>query len=136
MDNRDFLGSGWKFPLQIDPRTGKFAMSSREENIRESIEIILKTSLGERVMRPDFGTDAIDYVFAVREDSPAQTLAFELERDLVLQEPRIVDVKVNCTNPQVTDGSMVINIDYTVRSTNNRYNVVYPFFMENTDREA
>ena len=136
MDNRDFLGSGWKFPLQIDPHTGRFALSSHEDNIRESIEIILKTSLGERVMRPDFGTDAIDYVYSVKEESPAQTLAFELERELVLQEPRIADVAVSCSDPSAMDGSLLIDIAYTVRSTNNRFSMVYPFFMEDGNGEV
>ena len=62
MNGKAFLGRGLKFPLQVDPRTGMLAMSDQEEDIREAIGIILHTVQGERVMRPDFGSNIIDYV--------------------------------------------------------------------------
>ena len=133
MYNKDFLGKGWKFPLEIDPRTGHFAMSSHEDNIRESIEIIINTFVGERVMRPDFGSNAIDYVFAIDRDFPTYALAYELQKTLIIQEPRIDEVDVTSDKPSVVDGSIVINVAYTVRSTNNRYNQVYPFFMKGVE---
>lgn len=136
MYNRDFLGSGWKFPLEIDPRTGNFSLSSHEDNIRESIEIILRTYAGERVMRPDFGTDTINYLYAIPKDFPAEGLSFELQRALTLQEPRIVDVEVKSSEANRVDGSILVNISYTVRSTNNRYNLVYPFFLKGETAEV
>ena len=126
--SKDFLGTGWKFPLKIDPKTGRFAMSSHEENIVESIEIIIRTYLGERVMRPDFGSNTANYVFAIEKDFPAQSIAYELTQTLTLQEPRIRDVEVRTNGPDKTDGDLLINVEYVVRSTNNRYNHVYPFF--------
>ena len=136
MYNKDFLGSGWKYPLEIDPKTGHFSLSSHEDNIRESIEIILGTFVGERVMRPDFGTNTINYVFAVPKDFPAEGLSFELERALTLQEPRIMDVNVSSDGINHAEGSFLVNISYTVRSTNNRYNLVYPFFLRGDGTEV
>lgn len=130
MYQRDFLGCGWKFPLQIDPRTGHFAMSSYEENIQESVGIILRTYQGERVMRPEFGTQTADYTFAAANDSFQESLSYDLRRQLVLQEPRIQDISVSCEQDPGADGMLKVNIAYTVRSTNNRYNHVYPFYLK------
>ena len=69
MNGKEFLGRGLKFPLQVDPRTGKFAMVGQEEDIREAIGIILNTVQGERVMRPGFGSNVIEYTFAAASSS-------------------------------------------------------------------
>lgn len=130
MYNRDFLGSGLKFPLQVDPKTGRLAMSSQEDNIRESVGVILRTYRGERVMRPEFGTNTPDYAFAPSNYSMKESIAYELSRQLVVQEPRIRDVEVACQEPDGHSGALVIQVGYTVRSTNNRYNHVYPFYVD------
>lgn len=129
MNGKEFLGKGFKFPLQVDPRTGKFAMVSQEEDIREAIGIILNTVRGERVMRPGFGSNVIEYTFASASSSMLQSIAYEVREQLLLQEPRIVDVEVDCTEMDRMSGAIVIEVSYTVRSTNNRYNQVYPFYM-------
>lgn len=136
MYNKDFLGSGWKFPLEIDPKTGHFSLSDHEQNIRESIEIILGTFAGERVMRPDFGTNTMNYVYAIPKDFPAEGLSYELERTLILQEPRIVDVEVKSREVDRVEGTILVDVSYTVRSTNNRYNLVYPFFLGENGAEV
>ena len=127
MDSKDFLGRGLKFPLQIDPRTGKLAMVSHEEDIAEAIGIIIHTTRGERVMRPEFGSNVSEYAFAPTAFSAKESIAFDIREQLLLQEPRIVDVEVSCQETTAL-GTIVINVDYTVRSTNNRYNKVYPFY--------
>ena len=130
MYGKDFLGAGWKFPPQIDPKTGRIAMTSQEDNIRKSIGIILRTYRGERVMRPEFGTNTPDYAFAPSNYSLKESIAYELRRQLVVQEPRIRDIEVQCEEPSGHSGTLVIQVSYTVRSTNNRYNHVYPFYMD------
>lgn len=135
MNARDFLGGGWKFPLEIDAKTGHFSMSLHEDNIRESVEIILRTYVGERVMRPDFGSHTMDYVFSSDKDFPAQSLRADLERELTLQEPRITDVQVTSDADTRTTGELRVNISYTVRSTNNRYSKVYPFYQRHDLQE-
>lgn len=129
MYTKDFLGSGWSFPLRVDPRTGKIALSSQEDNIRQSVGIILRTCQGERVMRPEFGSNTMDYAFAPSNYSMKETIAYELREQLILQEPRIQDVQVTCEEPSGYDGALVVHVGYTVRSTNNRYNHVYPFYL-------
>ena len=120
MNGKEFLGRGLKFPLQVDPRTGKIAMADQEEDIREAIGIILRTGKGERVMRPDFGADTMDYAFAPASSSMTNSIAHELRLILLEQEPRIRDVEVECEQLDQHSGAVVIHISYTVRSTNNR----------------
>lgn len=135
MNEKAFLGRGLKFPLQVDPRTGMIAMSEQEEDIREAIGIILNTVQGERVMRPDFGTKVIEYTFAVASSSMFHSIAYEVREKLLLQEPRIQDVKVECREMNGLNGAIIVDVSYTVRSTNNRYNHVYPFYLtEGTDK--
>lgn len=129
MNGKEFLGQGLKFPLQVDPRTGKFAMVSQEEDIREAIGIILNTVQGERVMRPEFGSRIIEYTFASASSSMLQSIAHDVRERLLLQEPRIVDVEVVCRELNGMTGAIAVEVSYVVRSTNNRYNHVYPFYM-------
>lgn len=129
MNGKEFLGRGLKFPLQVDPRTGKFAMVDQEEDIREAIGIILNTMRGERIMRPHFGTNVVDYIFASATSTMMHSIAHDVREQLLLQEPRITDVQVSCREMNRLTGAIVVEISYTVRSTNNRYNNVYPFYM-------
>ena len=129
MKEKEFLGRGLKFPLQVDPRTGKIAMAEHEEDIREAIGIILRTTQGERVMRPEFGAKTLDYAFAPVSSSLTNSIAHELRLILLEQEPRIRDVEIRCEDLNQREGSVVIHVSYTVRSTNNRYNHVYPFYV-------
>ena len=129
MNGKEFMGRGLKFPLQIDPKTGKIAMVSEEEDIAEAIGIIIHTIQGERVMRPDFGSNVMDYTFSAASDSLRQSLAFDLREQLGYLEPRIDDIDVRCKDTDELEGAIVVEIAYRVRSTNNRYNRVYPFYV-------
>ena len=136
MDPYGFLGRGWKFPLQIDKKTGHIAMVSHEEDIREAIGIILNTYLGERVMRPDFGTNVADFLFNPMNQLTIQNMSGSLGTLLQVQEPRVQDVTVETSEgDDPYNGRIVFHIGYTVRNTNNRYNHVYPFYMDEGDQE-
>ena len=128
MNGREFLGRGVKFPLQVDPRSGKLAMSEAEEDIREAIRIILHMIRGERVMRPEFGSNVMDYVFAPASSSTRESLSAHVRDTLAMQEPRIADIQVNCREIGGVSGGLAVEVSYLVRSTNNRYNHVYPFY--------
>jgi phage baseplate assembly protein W len=130
MDEKSFLGKGWKFPLQTDRNTGRIAMISHESDIKEAVGIIIGTHKGERVMRPEFGAMVRDYVFEPDSDTMRESLGYELARQLTLQEPRIADVRVVCGQGRAAAGELIFEVSYTVRSTNNRYNMVYPFYTE------
>jgi phage baseplate assembly protein W len=125
----DFLGAGWSFPVGLDPSTGQIATSSEEEKIRQSIWLILSTAPGERVMRPDFGCGIHAMVFENIGAGTMGRMASEVTQALNLWEPRIelssVDVQPDAEEP----GRLLINITYVVRSTNSRFNFVYPFYV-------
>lgn len=126
---KEFLGRGLKFPLQVDPKTGKFSLVEEEEDIRESIGIILRTSRGERVMRPDFGTDIMEYMFSPAGENMEDSLAAEVQEDLLYLEPRIRDVDVKVRRSEGPEGVITVDVAYTIRSTNSRYNHVFPFYV-------
>jgi phage baseplate assembly protein W len=123
----DFLGSGWGFPVSLD-RGNQIGITSGEDNIRDSIWIILATAPGERVMRPDFGCGLHQLVFAVNDAATVGRVQLEVRNALIRWEPRIdvldVGVEVRGRNEEV----LLINVHYRVRSTNNFFNLVYPFY--------
>ncbi len=122
-----FLGSGWSFQQLIEHNC--VDASTGDENIRESIWIILATSPGERVMRPRFGCGLHDLVFSLNDASTLGRVKQDVWDALVLWEPRIevldVDVEVKGWGEV-----LLINIHYRVRTTNNHFNLVYPFYLE------
>lgn len=128
MDN-NFLGRGWKFPVAVDPATGRILMSEGEEDIAEAIRLIVWTAKGERVMRPDFGCGIHEYVFE-RTDPTTVSLMVESVKDAIMRwEPRVHEVEVDVQSDSQDDGRLQIHVQYTVRSTNNLYNQVYPFYI-------
>ena len=126
---QEFLGVGWKFPVQLDGQK-EIAISRYEEDVREAIWIILSTAPGERLMHPDFGCGIHEYVFAPNNTRTAGLLRFHVEEALTHWEPRIelqaVQVQANPSDPTV----LFISIDYQVRATDSRFNLVYPFYLE------
>ena len=126
-ENREFLGVGWKFPIQIDNEV--MATSGYEDNIKESIRIILETSKGERVMRPDFGCGINDYVFETFNADTLESIERSVYYALEKWEPRIDSLKVSVNPDDIHDGKILIKINYRVRETNNQFNMVYPFYL-------
>ncbi len=124
---KDFLGVGWKYPVRLD-HSGEFQLSKYEEDIEESIMIILKTPKGERFLHPDFGCGIYDYVFSPINSSNLSMMQTEVENALKLFEPRIEVEKVVAS--QQDESLVLIEIDYTVRSTNSRRNIVFPFYLK------
>lgn len=126
--NASFLGIGWKLPVSLED--GRIDMAESEESIRDSIWIILATARGERKMRPDFGCGIHDLVFAVHSGETSGRVASEVRQALILWEPRIdlLDVSVRADEAEPT--RLLIQIEYRVRATNNRFNLVYPFYVE------
>lgn len=127
---KNFLGKGWKFPVAVDTATGRIAMSEYEQDIKESIWIILSTSKGERVMRPDFGCGIHDYVFASLNTTTINLVQNSVREALTLWEPRIELIKVDVSQEKAHEGKLEVGIDYRVRTTNNRFNLVYPFYVK------
>ncbi len=124
-----FLGTGWKFPVEIDGATGRIKMSSNEDSIRESIRIIIGTRQGELPMHPEFGCRIQEYTFESVDYTTLYSMKTEVEHALIRWEPRITDVEANVVDEQIDRGLLLINISYVIRSTNNQYNLVYPFYI-------
>jgi uncharacterized protein len=125
----DFLGVGWKFPAEPDGN-GRIAMARHEESIRQAIWIILGTARGERAMRPDFGCGIHDLVFAVNDATTSGLVAQEVRQALILWEPRIDLLDVEAASEPGEPNTLFIRIEYRVRATNSRFNLVYPFYLE------
>jgi phage baseplate assembly protein W len=125
---KDFLGQGWKFPVNIDAN-GNMAVSLHEQDIREAVQVILSTARGERVMQPDFGCGIFDLAFAVLNTSTAGMIEESVRKALTLWEPRIMVENVGVSTDRAEEGKVLISIDYRVRATNNEFNLVYPFYL-------
>ncbi|MBE9594780.1 MAG: GPW/gp25 family protein [Proteobacteria bacterium] len=126
---KEFLGRGWKFPVNVSS-AGQIEMSEHEEDIKDAIWIILSTSKGERVMRQDFGCGIYDFVFATINTATLGMVEASVREALTLWEPRIELVNVNVSVGKAEEGKLLISIDYRVRSTNNEFNLVYPFYLK------
>jgi phage baseplate assembly protein W len=123
----EFLGTGWAFPPGVTP-AGDIALVSDEEDIRQSVRIILGTTPGERVMRPDFGAGLNALVFEPISTTTIALAKHHVEQALVRWEPRIDSVTVTVSaDPPL--GRLMIDIRYRVRATNVFYNLVYPFYL-------
>jgi phage baseplate assembly protein W len=128
MDENSFLGTGMKFPPQVDPGTGRFATSSAEASVKESVYLILMTHRGERWLEPDFGSRLMSYTFMDTSLTMLNMLASELRSVLLEQEPRLANVTVDI-DPNVKDGCLLVNIGYTISQTNSQDNLVFPFYL-------
>ncbi|TGY96634.1 baseplate protein [Petralouisia muris] len=133
MDQRNgvkaFLGTGWKFPVEIDGATGRIKMSSNEDSIRESVRIIIGTRPGELPMHPEFGCRIRDYTFESADYTTLYSMKTEVEHALIRWEPRITDIQAEVSDEQIDQGLLMIYVSYVIRSTNSQYNLVYPFYI-------
>jgi hypothetical protein len=157
MARNDFIGVGWAFPVQIDPKTGRIALARQERDIDEAIRMILGTTPGERVMRPLFGSDLAEAVFSINSATTAARVESYVREALRYWEPRIDVVAVTIIygresavsllpydpeeafrllNSPDTDATMFIDIRYRVRATNDERNLVYPFYSIPGDETA
>jgi Bacteriophage baseplate protein W len=126
--SEQFIGRGWAFPLRVD-QTGGIALVSREQEIEEAIRLILGTSPGERPMRPEFGCRIHDYVFASADGATASAIAAEVREAIRRWEPR-VDVEDVQVSFDARDAAVLyIDIKYAIRRTNDRRNLVFPFYV-------
>ncbi len=125
---QSFLGTGVTFPIQIDPATGRFKMSKGKQSVKESIYLILMTQVTERLTRPYFGTQTASYVFMDVSQTEITMMRRDLTESILKQEPRVSDVDIR-TEMQSQQGYIMIYIDYTLAESNQRDNMVFPFYL-------
>lgn len=124
----DFLGTGLRFPLQVNAG-GRIATSSTERRIEEAIYLILGTKIGERVMLPDFGCAIHDLSFAPNNSATRARAIDAVRRALVALEPRIDVLEITATSAPGEANLLLVRVDYRLRGNNAIGNLVYPFFL-------
>jgi phage baseplate assembly protein W len=128
IDQKDFLGIGWAYPVRIDALTGDIAMARYDRDVHQAIRIILETSPGERVMRPDFGCGIHDLVFEEINVTTLRAIEASVREALTKFEARIEIVDVTVDPRQALNGILLISLTYRIRRTNQVDNLVYPFY--------
>jgi phage baseplate assembly protein W len=127
MTQQDFIGAGWAFPLGVGPQGG-IALVRREVELEQAMRLILSTYPGERPMRPEFGSRIRDFVFRPVNIETIAELSHEVRNALLRWEPR-VNIEAVLVIPDPSDeGALYIDIQYVVKDTNDRRNLVFPFY--------
>ena len=127
-----FLGTGWSFPPTFDHESGQVDLVSDVEDINQSLNILLSTSLGERVMQPDYGCNLNDYMFESLNNSLIVIIKHHVENAILFYEPRIVAENIDVTAADSTDlieGRFTITVEYVIPETNSRFNYVYDYYL-------
>ena len=128
--NIPFLGTGWSFPpeFRIDQKDTK--MISDEEDIESSLSILLSTRLGERVMVPEYGCNLDELLFEGLTRTLITYVVELIKTAILYHEPRIDVIKIDISETDPLEGKLIIEIDYKIRATNSRRNMVFPFYKE------
>ncbi|MEN7530455.1 MULTISPECIES: GPW/gp25 family protein [unclassified Cupriavidus] len=124
-----FLGRGWQFPLQFDPRTRQVGMVAGVDDIEESLRILLRTHPGERVMQPTYGCAVRRAVFETLNESTLTELKEMIRKAILFFEPRILLDRID-TTLLTLEGRVDFRLHYIVRTTNTRHNLVYPLYLD------
>ncbi len=126
--NKAYLGTGWAFPPSFF-QNGQVSLVSAEEDICESLQILLSTSLGERVLQPTYGCNLQDLVFETLTPTVASSIKERVRTAILYHEPRINLDGLDLTLGDL-EGIVLLTVEYTVLSTNSRFNLVYPFYLK------
>jgi phage baseplate assembly protein W len=130
--NKSFLGVGWGFPPTFSKATahtgGQATMVEAEEDIHESLTILLSTTPGERIMLPTYGCGLKAHVFEDLNESVITEIKDTIRRAVLFFEPRITLNAIRIDDADMLGGQLNIHLDYNIRGTNTRSNMVYPFY--------
>ena len=129
IDDNKFLGIGWSFPPQFYKGGNQVVVVNGEKDIEQSLHILLTTSLNERVMQSDYGCSLKDYVFESINQGLLTNIRNTISDAILTQEPRVSVDEVTLDNTDPKNGVIHIKVTYTVRMTNNRFNLVFPFYI-------
>jgi phage baseplate assembly protein W len=135
--DQSFLGTGWGFPPEFDMNSGEVRMVSGDEDIEESLRILMSTLPRERVMQPAYGCGLKTLVFESINESTLTMIRDEIQRAVLFFEPRIDLDDIEFNEEQAQEGVLLIKLNYRVRTTNSRTNLVFPFyFLQGTNLSA
>lgn len=125
-----FLGTGWSFPPSFDFRTKQAVLVSQVQDIEQSLYILLSTTPGERIMQPTYGCGLRRMVFETINESTITEIKDIVSRAVLFFEVRITLHEVQVETDALLDGVLRLRLDYTVRTTNSRHNMVYPLYLQ------
>jgi phage baseplate assembly protein W len=125
---RSFLGAGWRFPPRFQ-KNGDILMTHDEQDIEASLKILLGTTPGERIMFPKYGLNMQELLFESLSTTAKNLLKERIETTLLIYESRINVLNIEIDESQLPEGRLVLSIDYEIRATNSRFNLVYPFYL-------
>ncbi len=128
-----FLGTGWSFPPQFDRGTGEVRMVSDEEDIQSSLRILFGTEAGERFLNPKYGLDMRELLFEPMGTTMRTFLEDRVRTAVLVYEPRIDILSLTVSSPDANAGTLTIALDYSVRATNSRFNLVFPFYRSDSN---
>ena len=123
-----FFGTGWGFPPDFDQTLGGVDMANDMADIQQSLQILLSTRPGERIMQPTYGCNLEELLFEPLTTTLRTYMKQIIETAILYHEPRIKLNNVDLSESQELEGLVLIRIDYTVRSNNSRFNFVYPYY--------
>ena len=126
--NSSFLGTGWSFPPEFIRETGEVRLSSDEQDIEASLRILFGTVQGERFLSPKYGLDMQEILFDPMSTTMRTFLKDRVKVAILIYEPRINLLSLEVESPDPNSGALIISIEYEVRATNSRYNLVFPFY--------
>ncbi|GAB2835146.1 GPW/gp25 family protein [Ferruginibacter profundus] len=132
---KSFLGVGWSFPPTFYKNPCQVQMVSDEEDIRQSLEILLSTRHGERIMQPEYGCNLDVLLFEPINTSLITFVKDLIEKAVLYHEPRIELKKTAIKTDQALEGLLLIELEYVIRTTNSRYNMVYPFYLNEAEQQ-
>jgi uncharacterized protein len=127
MEQQDFVGAGWAFPVGVDAR-GAIALARGTDELEQAMRLILMTYPGERPMRPEFGSRLRDFVFDGTTWENATAIGNEVRAALLRWEPRVDVSDVEVTPDADEAGMLYIDIEYVIKATNDSRNLVFPFY--------
>jgi hypothetical protein len=129
MSDVPFLGTGWSFPPTFDKGGATVEMLSDEDDIRSSLEILLSTSTGERIMQPKYGCDLKRFLFEPLNTSMKTLIKDLVKKSILYFEPRVKLEDISLVTDD-NNGVLVITVEYTIISTNTRNNLVFPYYIK------
>lgn len=125
-----FLGTGWSFPPTFDIASSKVQTRSDEQDIEESLRILLSTRPGERILLPEYGCDLEELLFGPLNLTVKTVAVDKIKTAILYFEPRIYIDSIDFTDSNELEGELLIVIEYRIRATNSRKNLVFPFYKE------
>lgn len=124
----EFLGKGWSFPPRFDPTLRSVAIVEKVEDIEQSLQILLSTRVGERIMQPRYGCNMDDMVFESLNTATLTFIKDKIATAILYFEPRIDVKNIELNTDDILEGKVIVSIDYVVRATNSRFNFVFPYY--------